>query len=67
VPGLGDLCAICRQDLGYTLPNCRLCRKSVCGSCQVRRGGSIFCSRDCAHAFFFGGEDEGGGRSGEEE
>jgi len=54
----GDRCAICGSDLGYTLPRCRLCRKSVCNSCVVRTSGNVFCSRACAHSFLFGGDDE---------
>jgi hypothetical protein len=67
VPGLGDRCDICGKDLGYTIPRCRFCRKSVCNSCVVRMGGSVFCSRDCGHAFLFGGQDDVDERGGEEE
>jgi hypothetical protein len=58
VPGLGDRCSVCGNDLGYTIPLCRFCRKSVCNSCSVRIGGNLFCSRACGHAFLFGGDDD---------
>ena len=46
---------------------CRFCRKSVCNDCTVRTGGSIFCSRACAHNFLFGGDDDVDERGGTEE
>ena len=67
MPVSTDRCSICRQDLGYTIPRCRLCRKSVCNSCAVRMGGSVFCGRGCAHAFLFGGQEEIEERAGGEE
>jgi hypothetical protein len=39
----------------------------VCNDCTVRTGGSIFCSRDCAHNFLFGGDDDVDERGGAEE
>lgn len=58
VPGLSDVCGTCGQDFLYALPRCPICHKSVCEGCAKRMGGSTFCSTDCSHAFFFGGEDE---------
>jgi hypothetical protein len=29
-----------------------------CESCAMRRGGIIFCGPRCAHAFYYGEEDE---------
>lgn len=56
--GLSDRCAFCGVDFPYGLSRCSLCRKSVCGSCMVRVGGSVFCSRQCGHAFFYGSEED---------
>ena len=67
MPGSGDRCAVCGNDLGYTLPRCGFCHKSVCNDCAVRVGGSVFCSRACAHNFFFGGDDDVDERGGAEE
>jgi hypothetical protein len=56
--GLTDACSVCGQSFMFALPRCPICRKSVCDGCAVRMGGSTFSSTECAHAFFFGGEDE---------
>jgi len=37
---------------------CPICRRAVCESCAVRRAGCAFCGDECAHAFFFGDDDE---------
>ncbi|HTO85905.1 MAG TPA: hypothetical protein VMR54_00055 [Thermoanaerobaculia bacterium] len=55
---LGDRCAVCGSNLGYTIPRCRFCRKSVCNSCSIRMGGNVFCSRACSHNFLFGGDED---------
>ncbi len=56
--GFKDHCAACGLDLGYALPQCQTCHKSVCEACVVRMGGNIFCGKPCAHAFFFGGQED---------
>jgi hypothetical protein len=56
--GLSDHCGVCSQEHSYALPRCPICHKSVCDTCAVRMGGSTFCGTNCAHAFFFGGEEE---------
>jgi hypothetical protein len=65
VAGLSDLCGRCRQEIPYALPRCPICRRPICDDCVVRMGGSSFCSTECAHAFFFGGEDEVGDEDGQ--
>ena len=61
--GLSDNCSVCGTQFAFALPRCPICRKSVCDECAVRMGGSTFSSTECAHAFFFGGEDEVPGES----
>ena len=56
--GLSDHCSVCGQEFMFALPRCPICHRSVCDSCSVRMGGNAFSSTECAHAFFFGGEDE---------
>ncbi len=56
--GLADRCGVCGSELSYALPICPICKKAVCDTCAVRMGGSIFCTSACAHAFFFGDQDE---------
>ena len=56
--GLSDHCGVCNTEFPFALPRCPICHKPVCDACAKRMGGSTFCSTDCAHAFFFGGEDE---------
>jgi hypothetical protein len=56
--GLTDACSRCGQVFQYALNRCPSCHKSVCEECVHRMGGSAFCSTECAHAFFFGGEEE---------
>jgi len=56
--GLSDNCGSCNTEFPYALPRCPICHKSVCEACAIRMGGSTFCGTDCAHAFFFGGDDE---------
>ena len=58
--GLSDNCGSCATEFPYALPRCPICHKSVCEDCAVRRGGSTFCGTNCAHAFFFGGEEDVG-------
>jgi len=59
MPGLSERCGVCGQDFPFTLSRCGVCRKLVCGSCTVRRGGSVFCGRVCGEIFFYGGGEEG--------
>ena len=56
--GLSDYCGRCNQEFPYALPRCPICRKPICDTCAVRMGGSSFCGTDCAHGFFFGGDEE---------
>ncbi len=58
VPGLSDNCGKCGTEYLYALPRCPICHKSVCEACAKRMGGNTFCSTECSHGFFFGGEDE---------
>jgi hypothetical protein len=58
MPGLMDHCTTCAREYLYALPRCNVCRKAVCGNCIVRMGGSSFCSRNCANAFFYGSGEE---------
>ena len=53
-----DHCVGCGQDFPYALPACQTCRKAACEACAVRMGGNVFCSKPCAHAFFFGGQED---------
>ena len=53
-----DHCVTCDQDFPFSLPFCQTCRKLICETCVVRMGGGTFCSKPCAHAFFFGGQDD---------
>ena len=55
---LSDRCGRCEQEFPYALPICPTCHKSVCETCAVRMGGSVFCGTECAHGFFFGGQDD---------
>ncbi len=56
--GLADHCGPCGQEFPYALPICPMCRKAVCDRCAVRMGGNTFCGTPCAHAFFFGGQED---------
>ncbi len=58
VPGLSDNCGICGLEFLFALPRCPICHKSVCDGCAKRMGGSTFCGTECAHAFFFGGDED---------
>jgi hypothetical protein len=53
-----DHCVVCDQDFPFSLPLCQTCRKPACESCAVRMRGGTFCCKPCAHAFFFGGQDD---------
>jgi hypothetical protein len=65
MPGLTDICGACKQSFPFGLPRCLTCHKPVCADCVVRMAGSVFCGRVCAHAFFFGAdEDADEGQSG---
>ncbi len=58
MPGLADRCGVCAGEFLFSLPRCGFCHKAVCGSCAARMGGSVFCGKSCAHAFFYGGEED---------
>jgi hypothetical protein len=58
MPGLADLCGVCHQEFPYSLPRCPICHRAVCESCAFRMGGSVFCTRTCAHAFFYGADED---------
>ena len=58
MPGLADRCAVCRREFPFSLGRCGFCHKVVCGDCSTRAGGNLFCSRECGHAFFYGGEED---------
>ncbi|HEY7370207.1 MAG TPA: hypothetical protein VIA29_09990 [Thermoanaerobaculia bacterium] len=58
MPGLADRCMLCRREFPFSLPRCNMCRKAVCSSCNFRIGGSLFCSKECGHAFFYGGQED---------
>ena len=55
MPGLADICGVCKQKYPFSLPRCAMCRKPVCSSCGSRVGGAAFCSKACSHSFFYGG------------
>ena len=55
---LDDNCSRCNGQFPYALPKCPGCRKQVCEPCSFRMGGSVFCSSECANAFFFGGQED---------
>ena len=53
------ICVNCQKDeQDVTLLKCPICFKMVCHDCGRREYGRVFCSQDCAHAFFFGDDDE---------
>jgi hypothetical protein len=58
MPGLADQCGVCQEKFAFSLPRCPICHRAVCDSCSFRMGGSVFCSRTCGHAFFYGGDEE---------
>jgi hypothetical protein len=58
MPGLADICGACKKSFPFGLPRCLTCHKPVCADCVVRMAGSVFCGRVCAHAFFFGGDED---------
>lgn len=58
MPGLADRCAVCGKEFTFSLPRCAFCRKAFCSSCSVRVGGSSFSSKECGHAFFYGGQED---------
>jgi hypothetical protein len=58
MPGLADRCEVCKQEFPFSLSRCGFCHKVVCGSCSIRVGGSLFCGRECGHAFFYGGDED---------
>ncbi len=68
--GLSDVCGACKNSFAFGLPRCLTCHKPVCSDCAVRMAGSVFCGRVCAHAFFFGADedvDERGSGSGDDD
>ena len=61
MPGLREKprCRTCGRDRDETrLEKCIVCHEAYCRVCAVRRHGKLFCTRDCAEVFFFGGEDQ---------
>ena len=58
MPGLSDKCGVCGTSFLFSLPRCGFCHKKVCAACNVRVGGSNFCTKACGHNFFFGGEED---------
>jgi hypothetical protein len=58
MPGLADACGVCKREFQFSLPRCGFCHRTVCGDCASRTAGAIFCSRLCAHSFFYGGEED---------
>lgn len=71
MPGLADICGVCKKKYPFSLPRCTMCHKAVCSTCGSRVGGAAFCSRACGHSFFYGGaaeiEDEEDGEPSEDE
>lgn len=55
MPGLADICGVCKQKYPFSLPRCTMCRRSFCSSCGTRVGGATFCSKACGQSFFYGG------------
>ena len=58
MPGLADVCGICAREFPFSLQRCAVCRKAVCGDCVVRMSRGVFCGHICAHAFFYGGDED---------
>jgi hypothetical protein len=58
MPGLTDVCAVCKREFLFSLPRCGFCHRAACTDCSSRMAGAIFCSRLCAHSFFYGGEED---------
>ena len=56
MPGLADICGVCKQKYAFSLPRCTMCHKPVCTNCGNRTGGAAFCSKACSHSFFYGGD-----------
>lgn len=51
-------CVVCeRSEDEVRLYRCFTCREWFCRSCEVRRYGRTFCSKNCAALFFFGEEE----------
>lgn len=63
MPGLSDRCGFCGREFPFSIPRCGTCRKSVCSDCSIRMGGAVFCSRECSHAFFYGGDEDASERA----
>jgi len=60
MPGLADSCEVCKRQFQFSLPRCGFCHRTVCGDCSSRMAGAIFCGRQCAHSFFYGGDEDVG-------
>lgn len=54
MPGLADICGVCKQKYPFSLPRSTMCRRAVCSSFGSRVGGATFCSRACGPSFFYG-------------
>lgn len=50
--GCGDSEEVVRLEL------CGVCRKNFCPDCAHRAAGHRFCSRECARAWYFAGEND---------
>jgi hypothetical protein len=57
-------CTVCRvgdqelREQERRLNKCPICYKFVCEKCAQRSMGRDFCSKTCAHNFFFGDGDD---------
>ncbi len=57
-PEPGTVCQICgATGVWLHLLKCPMCHTYFCEQCAHRYGGKDFCSQNCAHEFFWGGED----------
>ena len=49
-------CGITEKET-TTLKKCPICFNYFCINCAYNMGGREFCSKECAHYFFFGEEE----------
>ncbi len=53
-----EICSICyKEKWSFSMRTCPMCKKRFCEECEYRMGGNIFCSKECAHMFYFSGEE----------
>ncbi len=53
-----EICSICyKEKWSFSMKTCPMCKKRFCEECEYRMGGNIFCSKECAHMFYFSGEE----------